>query len=181
METTGQLTPKAKKLLRTAKQLFVENSIHRIGVDQIVLESDVTKATLYKYFGSKEGLLIKCIKSEVQKSKDSIQELLNNCSGIESLRLLHEWHLSFRDFSPTGGTLLCKGSVELAYIPEVVTALEEYQEWKFQLLILLAKESGCKEEAKVKILMNLFNSILAPYNKIYPTWEEILDVLKISI
>ncbi len=45
------------KLLHIACKLFSEKGYDAVGVQEIVLESGVTKPTLYHYFGSKEGLL----------------------------------------------------------------------------------------------------------------------------
>jgi len=40
-----------------AEKLFEAQGFHGTGVDQIAEESEVTKRTLYKHFGSKEGLI----------------------------------------------------------------------------------------------------------------------------
>ena len=44
-------------MLKAAEQLFEANGFHATGVEAIASKSGVTKRTLYKHFGSKEGLI----------------------------------------------------------------------------------------------------------------------------
>ncbi|MGJ8638957.1 MAG: TetR/AcrR family transcriptional regulator [Opitutaceae bacterium] len=48
---------KKDAVLMTANRLFESQGFHATGVDQLAAESGVTKRTIYKYFGSKEGLI----------------------------------------------------------------------------------------------------------------------------
>ncbi|HAV5306329.1 TPA: TetR/AcrR family transcriptional regulator, partial [Acinetobacter baumannii] len=47
-------------ILSTAIQLFTKESYITVGVDRIIDESQVAKATFYKHFSSKENLVIAC-------------------------------------------------------------------------------------------------------------------------
>ncbi|MEM7673230.1 MAG: TetR/AcrR family transcriptional regulator [Verrucomicrobiota bacterium] len=51
------MSDKRKQILETANRLFEAQGFNGTGVDQISQESGVTKRTLYKQFGSKEGLI----------------------------------------------------------------------------------------------------------------------------
>lgn len=46
-----------ERLLRTASELFYREGIHAVGVDRIVTEAGVTRATFYRHFPSKEDLV----------------------------------------------------------------------------------------------------------------------------
>ena len=46
-----------ERLLRTASDLFYAEGIHAVGVDRIVAEADVTRATFYRHFPGKENLV----------------------------------------------------------------------------------------------------------------------------
>lgn len=50
-------SPAAEQILATASELFFLHGIRAVGVDTIAAESGVTKMTLYKHFGSKDGLV----------------------------------------------------------------------------------------------------------------------------
>ncbi|PTR23478.1 TetR family transcriptional regulator [Rhodococcus sp. OK519] len=47
----------AERLLATAMELFAVNGIRAVGIDRILAESGVAKASLYSAFGSKDGLV----------------------------------------------------------------------------------------------------------------------------
>ncbi|PJJ61463.1 TetR/AcrR family transcriptional regulator [Compostimonas suwonensis] len=46
-----------ERLLRTASELFYREGIHSVGVDRIVAEAQVTRATFYRHFPGKEELV----------------------------------------------------------------------------------------------------------------------------
>jgi AcrR family transcriptional regulator len=46
------------RILEAAYGLFSRHGIHSVGIDRIIAEADVAKATLYHHFASKEALVI---------------------------------------------------------------------------------------------------------------------------
>ncbi|MGW2843366.1 helix-turn-helix domain-containing protein, partial [Streptomyces sp. NPDC001493] len=46
------------RLLSTATRIFYAEGIHSVGVDRIVAEAQVTRATLYRHFKGKEELIL---------------------------------------------------------------------------------------------------------------------------
>ena len=51
-----------ERLLRTAYELFRQNSLKTVGVDRIVAEADVAKTTLYRHFPSKDDLAVSVLR-----------------------------------------------------------------------------------------------------------------------
>jgi AcrR family transcriptional regulator len=47
-----------ERILDAAYALFSRDGIHAVGIDRIIAEADVAKATLYHHFSSKEALVI---------------------------------------------------------------------------------------------------------------------------
>jgi AcrR family transcriptional regulator len=45
-------------LLETAYELFSKNGIRAVGIDELIAEADVAKATLYHHFASKDELVL---------------------------------------------------------------------------------------------------------------------------
>ncbi len=100
------LKTSSKKLqvIHTATRLFVTYGFHTTGVDLIIKEAKITKATFYNYFHSKERLIETCIafqksllKEEVlaiiysnryRTSKDKIKEIINLHVNFNSLYYL---------------------------------------------------------------------------------------------
>lgn len=57
-----QRTPGAKvRILETADALFYGEGIRTVGIDRLISESRVTKATFYKHYGSKDRLILQYI------------------------------------------------------------------------------------------------------------------------
>jgi AcrR family transcriptional regulator len=46
------------RILEAAYALFSHHGIHAVGIDRIIAEADVAKATLYHHFASKEALVV---------------------------------------------------------------------------------------------------------------------------
>lgn len=55
------------RILETASALFYAEGIHAVGIDRVVVQSGVAKATLYQHFRSKEELVAECLR---QRSAD---------------------------------------------------------------------------------------------------------------
>jgi AcrR family transcriptional regulator len=56
---TAQRAPGAKvRILETANRLFYSEGIRTVGIDRLISESSVTKATFYKHYGSKDRLIL---------------------------------------------------------------------------------------------------------------------------
>lgn len=55
--TTAAVSGPRDRLLRAAADLFYREGIHAVGVDRILAEAGVTRATMYRHFKGKEGLV----------------------------------------------------------------------------------------------------------------------------
>jgi AcrR family transcriptional regulator len=49
--------PAKLRILLTADELFYDEGIRSVGVDRLIAESNVTKATFYKHYGSKDRVI----------------------------------------------------------------------------------------------------------------------------
>ncbi|MFD3880950.1 TetR/AcrR family transcriptional regulator [Streptomyces microflavus] len=56
-EGSSTSAPRAR-LLYTATRIFYAEGIHSVGVDRIISEAQVTRATLYRHFTGKEDLVL---------------------------------------------------------------------------------------------------------------------------
>ncbi|MEK5790424.1 TetR/AcrR family transcriptional regulator, partial [Acinetobacter johnsonii] len=75
--------------------LFHHRGFHLIGVDRIVKESEITKATFYNYFHSKERFIDICLivqKERLQDQVVAIVEYDHETSTIDKLKKLYVLH-----------------------------------------------------------------------------------------
>ena len=57
-ELTSRPSEARERLLNTAIALFYASGIHSVGVERIIAEAKVTRATLYRHFPGKEDLIV---------------------------------------------------------------------------------------------------------------------------
>ena len=63
---------KKEDIINTALELFNQIGYNATGVDKIIAESNVAKMTFYKYFPSKESLIMECLyKSQYRRQQTS--------------------------------------------------------------------------------------------------------------
>lgn len=55
---TSRTSEPRERLLRTAATLFYREGIHGVGVDRVLAEAGVTRATMYRHFPGKEALVV---------------------------------------------------------------------------------------------------------------------------
>lgn len=69
-----QVPPAAAKLriLATADRLFYDEGIRSVGIDRLISESGVTKATFYKHYGSKDRLIVEYVLGRHRAAVDTI-------------------------------------------------------------------------------------------------------------
>ncbi|HEY0299534.1 MAG TPA: TetR/AcrR family transcriptional regulator [Arachidicoccus sp.] len=68
---------KRDEIVRQAFDLFYKDGFHATGVDSVVEGTGISKRTLYKYFGSKEGLIVAAIGYYHIWAYNAIYEYLN--------------------------------------------------------------------------------------------------------
>jgi AcrR family transcriptional regulator len=62
MDTTEKTSDRREQLVSTALRLIYQGGIHATGIDTILAESGVAKMTLYKYFRTKEELVVAALR-----------------------------------------------------------------------------------------------------------------------
>ncbi|WP_078850092.1 TetR/AcrR family transcriptional regulator [Streptomyces sp. NRRL F-5126] len=77
-----------ERLLETANRLFYAEGIHTVGIDRILKEAGVAKASLYKTFGNKEGLVKAYLEGRHQRQVARIQAALDRAGSDPRERLL---------------------------------------------------------------------------------------------
>ncbi|MGW6929987.1 TetR/AcrR family transcriptional regulator [Lentzea sp. NPDC054927] len=77
------------RLLNTALKIFYADGIHSVGIDRIVEEAQVTRATLYRHFLGKEELVVAYL-TEVDAAMRAQAAAARKDSPADTLRALSE-------------------------------------------------------------------------------------------
>ena len=84
-------------LVDTAYRLFNEHGYHATGIDRILAESGVSKATLYKHFRSKDDLVIAVLRQRHEQLIQAVGKTVEQAResgrspGLAIFDVLDEW------------------------------------------------------------------------------------------
>lgn len=82
-----ELTPPRERLIESAKNLFCRYGINSVGVDAIIERAGTAKTTLYKLFGSKDGLVEAVLDREGQAWRSWFLTAIDGPGGSARERL----------------------------------------------------------------------------------------------
>lgn len=80
---------KKEDIINTALELFNQIGYNATGVDKIIAESNVAKMTFYKYFPSKESLIMECLHHRNINIQNSIYEKLSLHPDVSPIEKIH--------------------------------------------------------------------------------------------
>lgn len=147
-----------EKILNTASLLFQTQGINSTGVDTIVAEAGTTKMTLYKYFNSKELLILEVLKQGHQDFQTWLNDKLSANSKKPSEKLqklfdyIEEW-ITSPDFHGIG---FMKASAEFPQEDNPVHQLSTEQSLQFREYIRhLAAEANIKDADGLALQLSL--------------------------
>lgn len=139
------------RLIDSATRLFYEEGIHAVGVDRIIDEAAVTRATLYKQFGGKENLVLAYLRNEDGMLRamfaDAGAEVTDPAQLVDAviegiaadIRLRH-----------TRGCPFINAAAEYPDADGAVRRLiDEHREWFRSTLQAVAEQAGLDEPAEV--------------------------------
>ncbi|VCX76978.1 hypothetical protein BANRA_03014 [Acinetobacter baumannii] len=87
---------------------FNQIGYNATGVDKIIADSNVAKMTFYKYFPSKESLIMECLHHRNINIQNSIYEKLSlhpDVSPIDKIHLIFNWYIDWVNSENFNGCL----------------------------------------------------------------------------
>jgi len=73
---------KKSDILQAAATLFAQFSLKKVTVDEIAKKASVSKATIYKYYDSKEDVFDQVVKTESQQLRDAMVKAVGEASTV---------------------------------------------------------------------------------------------------
>ncbi|MEV6442978.1 TetR/AcrR family transcriptional regulator [Amycolatopsis sp. NPDC051716] len=87
--TRGQVSEARSRLLATATRIFYAEGLHSVGIDRIVAEAQVTRATLYRHFPGKEDLVVAYLQGVHEMEREGFGKVLvSGLSAADKLRAI---------------------------------------------------------------------------------------------
>ncbi|MCX3052781.1 TetR/AcrR family transcriptional regulator [Acinetobacter baumannii] len=181
--------PKRDIVLSTATQLFIQENYISVGVDRIIAEADIAKATFYKHFPSKEELVFYCLKQLKLDIQMAVEEHISKLTTpLEKLELLYLWYIDWVNQNGVRGCPFHKAGMEVGNLyPSIQVALDEYWNWLFNLTTSILKEMEIKDPIALtrlvlSLLDGIINSSVCEQGPIEPekTWEFIQTLIELE-
>lgn len=170
---TREKEERRKRILDVAKQLILDRGVPAISMQDIADEAELSKATLYLYFQSKEAILTEILETSANAFIAYTEARLESAvDGLGAIRILWESYLGFFVESPdififTG----IKNYIDPAFpIAAEGTGPESARpEWKIQRLVAKVLKRGGEDgtlEASIdpdkiaRIVLMITNAII---------------------
>jgi AcrR family transcriptional regulator len=155
---TGQLEPNAasptsddppprptsarERLLASADALFYAEGVQSVGIDRVIEQAGVAKASLYNLFGSKEGL----IRAYLEARHDGTTTAISNAVELHRdprRRILAVFEAQAQIFAQPGfrGCAFIAALAEAPLGGQVEEAAAEYRTWMRALFVDLAEQA----------------------------------------
>ena len=133
-----------ERIVGTARDLFHRHGIRGVGVDAIAEAAGTNKMTLYRHFGSKDDLIIQCLREAAQESETWWAEIEAQHPG-DPLAQLYAWIQGGADcvFDDDRGCDFANAAVELAETDHPARrVIEEIKTEHRNRLAKLCREAG---------------------------------------
>jgi AcrR family transcriptional regulator len=85
-ETDSRPSEARLRLLSTASRIFYAEGIHAIGVDRIVAEAKVTRATFYRHFPGKEDLVLAYLQGADHAIRAQVEKAVAGLPATDAVR-----------------------------------------------------------------------------------------------
>jgi AcrR family transcriptional regulator len=150
METPATVkTVKRNELIRRSFSLFYQHGFHATGVDTILSGTGISKRTLYKYFSSKEDLVVSAIQYYHQTNLQAILNYIdskNPETGVEKILALFDFLTGLADSVDFRGCLALNAKSEYAQtVTEISNACSDYNDAIRDLINSFLLQDGYKD------------------------------------
>ena len=149
--TSKRPSPARARLIDTATRLFYAEGIHAVGVDRVIAEAEVTRATLYKQFGGKENLVLAYLHNEDDNLRAMFAEAGASVTRPEGLLdAVVEGIAADIRLRHTRGCPFINAAAEYPDAEGAVRRLiDEHREWFRGALQSVAETAGLERPAEV--------------------------------
>lgn len=153
-----------RRVLATATVLFYTEGVNRVGIDRIIAESGVAKATFYHHFPAKDELVRAYLEAEFRRQRTALEALMEAATaGPREVLLKILDYLGENGAGP--GFRGCPFTNAAAEYPDpdhpVRRTIADYRRWKQSLFRDLLVDAGHPDpERTATILMMIRDGIV---------------------
>ncbi|MVM31375.1 TetR family transcriptional regulator [Spirosoma sp. HMF4905] len=145
MKQRGQVV--VDKILDTAERLFYAQGYSNTGINQVIEEADIAKASLYKHFDTKTDLLVAYIQRTHERWFNRIENAVNEVADPkDKLLALFDHHVERQEIRQFGGCPFIKANDEAGTSdPRVLAEIQLTKQHSKDFIKTLVVNSGHKK------------------------------------
>lgn len=145
MKQRGQAV--TDRILDTAERLFYTQGYCNTGINQVIEEADIAKASLYKHFETKTDLLIAYIRRAHERWFQRLETSINNIADPKArLLAIFDHHLGRQEDRNFGGCPFTKANDEAGTSdPRVLEAIQQMKLHSKSYIKSIVAKSGHKK------------------------------------
>jgi AcrR family transcriptional regulator len=156
-----------ERILATADELFYREGVRAVGIQRVIDEAGIAKASLYAHFESKDDLVAACMDRRGQSTRAALTAALDAAPDNPRAKLLALFDFQGKAVIDPGfhGCPVQKTHAELAlsecdHPAKRVTAA--HRQWLIELFARLVEEAGLESPDYVAgVLLVLFDGAIA--------------------
>jgi AcrR family transcriptional regulator len=139
-----------RRLLDAANELFYEEGVHVVGIDRLLDEAGVAKASLYTHFGNKDGLVRAYLSERFEARREHAARVLATHDSPRD-RLLAMFADVQEALAGTAfrGCRFISASAEARPDESVVAVTAAYRTWLRTLFTDLARSAGAHDAKRL--------------------------------
>ena len=147
VKEASAVRPSAReRLLAAANELFYSEGVHTVGIDRIIEQAGVAKASLYNTFGSKDELVRVYLETRHASVTQRIMQAVDRYDAPrERLLAVFEGQAELFAQPDYRGCAFARASAESHPGDSAERAAEGYRRWVRDLLTELAAQAGASE------------------------------------
>jgi AcrR family transcriptional regulator len=159
----GRRLSARERLLAAANELFYAEGVHSVGIDRVIEQAGVAKATLYSTFGSKDELVRAYLEGRHAAIKDQLARELPVRYATARERLIGVFEIRGATISqPTfRGCAFAAANAEAGEGSAALAATRDYRTWLRGLFRDLAAEAGATDPDALSRQLHLLYDGLA--------------------
>jgi AcrR family transcriptional regulator len=136
-----------ERILATASDLFYREGVRAVGIQRVIDEAGIAKASLYAHYASKDDLVAACLSRQGDAFRVAVEDQLRDPSLDARSKLLRLFDLQIERVAMPGfrGCPFQNTGTEFAdaaHPASVVTT--NYRRWLHDLIMSLVKETGSR-------------------------------------
>ncbi|MFT3701745.1 MAG: TetR/AcrR family transcriptional regulator [Agriterribacter sp.] len=145
MKQRGQIV--IDKILDTAERLFYTQGYNSTGINQVIEEADIAKASLYKHFESKTDLMVAYLERFHERWYERLEEKVNKAPDPkQKLLAILDYHRERQEIRAFGGCPFIRANNDAGMTDtRILSEIQKAKERLKKLIGKLVSESNHKQ------------------------------------